>query len=255
MSGNLPSFNGTSGKALQDSGIAGSSVALKGSANTFTTSQTITLAAGQAIGVNGGPAAGAPGLTVNTVNPATGAAAFVSFNRTGAYAVNFGLDTDNALKVGGWSMGANAYRIFHEGLSGAIPYAALASAAVASNSEFQLGTASKLLTASALKATVAYQALADAATISWDMSLGNNGSVALAGNRTLGNPTNANPLFGFVLKVTATTSSRTLALSANFVPAAGVEAFPITIATTETVFLVGFVDTSTRLVVTGVIRT
>ncbi|WP_292505014.1 hypothetical protein, partial [Mesorhizobium sp.] len=76
-----------------------------------------------------------------------------------------------------------------------------------------------------------------------------------AGNRTLGNPTNANPLFGFVLKVTATTSSRTLALSANFVPATGVEAFPITIATTETVFLVGFVDTSTRLVITGVIRT
>jgi hypothetical protein len=46
-----------------------------------------------------------------------GSAAFLSFNRSAAYAVNFGLDTDNILKVGGWSMGASAYKILHEGLA------------------------------------------------------------------------------------------------------------------------------------------
>lgn len=100
--------------------------------------------------------------------------------------------------------------------AGVLTYAMLASAAIASNSEFQLGTAGKLLSAAALKTTVAYQALTSSATVTWDMSLGNNVSVALSTNATLGNPTNANPLFGFVLKATAVTSARTLGLSANF---------------------------------------
>lgn len=40
-----------------------------------------------------------------------GGAACMSFHRPNAYAVNFGLDTDNQLKVGGWSLGANSYVI------------------------------------------------------------------------------------------------------------------------------------------------
>ena len=35
-----------------------------------------------------------------------GGAAMISFHRPGAYAINFGLDTDNQLSVGGWSYGA-----------------------------------------------------------------------------------------------------------------------------------------------------
>nr|MBA4203334.1 hypothetical protein [Ralstonia sp.] len=42
-------------------------------------------------------------------------AAFMSFHRPGVYAVHFGLDTDNRLKVGGWSMGAVAHEIWHSG--------------------------------------------------------------------------------------------------------------------------------------------
>jgi hypothetical protein len=42
-----------------------------------------------------------------------GSGSIISFHRPGAYAVNFGLDTDNILKVGGWSMGAAAYPILH----------------------------------------------------------------------------------------------------------------------------------------------
>lgn len=46
---------------------------------------------------------------------ATAGAATITFHRPGAYAVHFGLDTDNKLKVGGWSLGAAAYSIYHEG--------------------------------------------------------------------------------------------------------------------------------------------
>lgn len=42
-------------------------------------------------------------------------AAFMVFHRVNNYAAYLGLDTDNYWKVGGWSMGAVAYKIFHEG--------------------------------------------------------------------------------------------------------------------------------------------
>jgi len=44
-----------------------------------------------------------------------GGAAMLSFHRPGAYAINFGLDTDNVLKVGGFSAGAVANTILHSG--------------------------------------------------------------------------------------------------------------------------------------------
>lgn len=44
----------------------------------------------------------------------TAGAATIAFQRPENYAVHFGLDTDNKLKVGGWSMGENAYAIYHE---------------------------------------------------------------------------------------------------------------------------------------------
>lgn len=42
-------------------------------------------------------------------------AAFMAFHRPSFYGVYFGLDTDNRLKVGGWSMGAVAHEIWHSG--------------------------------------------------------------------------------------------------------------------------------------------
>jgi hypothetical protein len=41
----------------------------------------------------------------------TANAAYITFHRPNSYAVRFGLDTDNVLKVGGWSMGAVAHTI------------------------------------------------------------------------------------------------------------------------------------------------
>ncbi|MFK3971196.1 hypothetical protein ACI2KS_10765 [Pseudomonas sp. NPDC087358] len=43
------------------------------------------------------------------------ASAVMTFLRGGQFACHFGLDTDNQLKVGGWSFGNAAHRIYHEG--------------------------------------------------------------------------------------------------------------------------------------------
>lgn len=41
---------------------------------------------------------------------ALGTTAVMSFHRPGAYAINFGLDSDNVMRVGGWSDGSNVFR-------------------------------------------------------------------------------------------------------------------------------------------------
>ncbi len=41
--------------------------------------------------------------------------AAMTFHRPGAYAIFFGLDTDNQLKVGGWSAGKISYTLWHAG--------------------------------------------------------------------------------------------------------------------------------------------
>lgn len=53
-------------------------------------------------------------LRINQAN--AGGDAFVTFNVSGDFAVHFGLDgSTNKLSVGGWSLGANSYAIYHEG--------------------------------------------------------------------------------------------------------------------------------------------
>lgn len=42
----------------------------------------------------------------------------MSFHRPGSFALHLGLDTDNQFKIGGWSLGGNAYKIWHEGNAG-----------------------------------------------------------------------------------------------------------------------------------------
>lgn len=49
---------------------------------------------------------------------AAASASYITFHRPGAYAVRFGLDSDNVLKVGGWSMGNVAYKLWHSGNMG-----------------------------------------------------------------------------------------------------------------------------------------
>lgn len=45
-------------------------------------------------------------------------ASMMTFHRPGSFAAYFGLHTDNTWRVGGWSMGAAAYRLWHEGNDG-----------------------------------------------------------------------------------------------------------------------------------------
>jgi hypothetical protein len=40
-----------------------------------------------------------------------GSGAIMSFHRSGAYAVNFGLDSDNVMRIGGWSASANRWQL------------------------------------------------------------------------------------------------------------------------------------------------
>ena len=60
--------------------------------------------------LNSGAVTGAGGSTLQVMGDAANAA-FISFHRSGAYAINFGLDTDNVIRMGGWSQGAGATRL------------------------------------------------------------------------------------------------------------------------------------------------
>ena len=56
---------------------------------------------------------GTGGLMVQGLG--VGAAAYMSFHRPGAFAMCLGLDVNNKLACGGWSMGLNSYEIYHAG--------------------------------------------------------------------------------------------------------------------------------------------
>jgi hypothetical protein len=43
------------------------------------------------------------------------ASSVISFIRAGAFGCHLGLDTDNTLRVGGWSYGPSSFKIYHEG--------------------------------------------------------------------------------------------------------------------------------------------
>jgi len=66
----------------------------------------------QTIGVNTGPTGASLDIQASTTG-IDGNAAYMSFHRPSKYAVRLGLDTDNKLKVGGWSMGNVAYEILN----------------------------------------------------------------------------------------------------------------------------------------------
>lgn len=113
----IDAANVTSG-ILPAARLSGSyTININGSA-TSATSATSAASATTATNLSGGS------ITTGTNTTSVGAAggsntqfmgstvygAVVSFHRSGAYAVNFGLDTDNVFRLGGWSDGTNVYR-------------------------------------------------------------------------------------------------------------------------------------------------
>lgn len=132
-----------------------------------------------------GPIASAtPGTGgMQVLGDATGAspkAAYVTFHRSGSFAANFGLDTDNQWKVGGWSMGNVAYKLWHEG-----------NLIAATAAEFRANAApTKFLTSGAVWSSAAAAGITDAATITLNLSLGLDFAGTIGASRTMGNPSN-----------------------------------------------------------------
>ena len=95
----------------------------------------------------------------------------------------------------------------------------------------------------------AVTALTDAATIALDLSLSNNFSVTLAGNRTLGNPTNVVAGQSGVITVTQdATGSRTLAYGSNYKAVGGIANLPALSTAAGTVdHIAYYVETATRI--------
>ena len=97
-------------------------------------------------------------------------------------------------------------------------------------------------------------ALTDASTIAVDLSLGNNFTVTLAGNRTLGAPTNVTAGQSGVIVVTQDgTGSRTLAYNSAYKFAGGTAPTLTTTASAVDV-LAYYVESSTRITVTSLLN-
>jgi hypothetical protein len=67
-------------------------------------------------GINSPTAASTNRCGLEVRNSEDGGAAFMSFQRVGVFGLQFGIDNNNRLAVGGWNLGNNSYAIFHEGL-------------------------------------------------------------------------------------------------------------------------------------------
>ena len=100
-------------------------------------------------------------------------------------------------------------------------------------------------------------ALTDASTIAVDLSLGNNFSVTLGGNRTLGDPTNVTAGQSGVIVITQDgTGSRTLAYAGTKYKFAGGSSSAPTLTTTAGAVdvLAYYVESSTRITVTSLLN-
>jgi hypothetical protein len=108
-------------------------VILKNQTNSSVGTRLVSGAAPAISSMNGnnGNEDNVPLIIGNNSNDA--ASSVIQFLRSGRFAAFFGLDTDNKFKVGGYSMGANAYEIFHQGNFNPGNYAALSGAAFAGN--------------------------------------------------------------------------------------------------------------------------
>jgi hypothetical protein len=136
-----------------------------------------------------------------------------------------------------------------------ITFAKLASGAIATSTEYRSAAANKLLSAADVWGAAAFVTIADAATLTFDMSTFLSLiQTTLGGNRTVGDPASVKAGQHFMWKLTATGSTRTFALHADFKVATGVESFPISVTTTETVYVYGFGESADVVRITAVQR-
>lgn len=121
---------------------------------------------------------------------------------------------------------------------------------VATAAEFRSNSANKLLTTDKVWSAAATVALSDAATIAVDLSTGINFTVTIAGNRTLGNPTNQKVGQSGYFEVTASGGTRTLDKGAVW--KSSNIGWPISIASGQIAYITYFVADSSVAIITGV---
>lgn len=117
--------------------------------------------------------------------------------------------------------------------------------------QYLANAAGKLgLTPNAVWSAAEFVSLTDAATISVDMSSGYNFSVSIAGNRTLGNPSNTKVGQSGCFAITASGATRTITVGSNYKKTAAI-AFPVSIASGQTCFIYYHAISSTSINVTA----
>ena len=107
-------------------------VILKGQTNVSPQTRLASGALPSIAAIGSGANADNAALTISN-DSNTFASAVIQFLRGGSHAAFFGLDTDNKFKVGGYSMGSNAYEIYHQGNFNPGSYAALSGATFTGN--------------------------------------------------------------------------------------------------------------------------
>lgn len=205
--GNLPSFNGTTGKLLQDSGIAAANVVTLAGSQTLTnktltspilttpalgtpSAGTLTSCTGLPVstGISGFGTGVATALAVNVGS----AGAFVTFNGAGGTPSSLTLTNATGLPVSGitastsTALGVGSLEIGHATdttlarVSAGI--ASIEGKTIALLSQAQAWTAQQYVTLGTLT---------DGASISWDVSTAQKAKVTLGGSRTMSAVTNA----------------------------------------------------------------
>jgi hypothetical protein len=113
--GNFTAVGSVTGTNITAAGnVTGSSTSCSGNAATSSNTSSISSAVGGAYTWTGAQYFNSSGtITANTSSTLQayttgGNAAYMAFHRGGAYAVNFGLDTDNVVRLGGWSDGGQS---------------------------------------------------------------------------------------------------------------------------------------------------
>lgn len=120
----------------------------------------------------------------------------------------------------------------------------------ATTAEYWANTASLTLTTDQVWAAGALQTLTDAATIAIDLGVGISFQLtAMAGNRTLGNPTNTKVGQSGMIALTASAGNRTIAKGTNW-KSTGLT-WPISISSGQTIYISYYVVSSTIILVLG----
>lgn len=154
-------------------------------------------------------ASGAGGTIVSTV-ASSGGDTGLTLVSTGTTAISLLLDGTLDVDSGGTGAADATNARLNLGLGSS------AILAETTTAQFLTNTADKVLSTDQVWAAAVPVALTDAATIALDMSLFIDATVTLAGNRTLGNPTNVKYQSGAIKITQDGTGTRTLAYAGNW---------------------------------------